>query len=212
MMQIIEQAAYFSPLTDSAASRECTSCGREASLIAGLQKKDRRALEQVIDRYTNYVGTILQNILGRQGSREDQEELASDVFLSLWEHAPEMQTDNLKAYLASIARTKALNWLRKNHVDVQPLEDMVVVDDTDISAETELAELGQILQELLELLPVKDREILIRYYFYYQPVREIARELHMKEATVKTRMHRSRKKLRQLFTERGYGYEQMEFI
>ncbi len=34
----------------------------------------------------------------------------------------------------------------------------------------------------------------------------------MKESTVKTRMYRSRKKLRQLFTERGYGYEQMELV
>ncbi|HCY35286.1 MAG TPA: hypothetical protein DHU76_09000, partial [Ruminococcus sp.] len=43
-------------------------------------------------------------------------------------------------------------------------------------------------------------------------VREIAGEMHMKESTVKTRMYRSRKKLRQLFTERGYGYEQMELV
>ena len=64
---------------------------------------------------------------------------------------------------------------------------------------------------LLSLNPV-DREVLLRFYFYRQSVREIAGEMHMKESTVKTRMYRSRKKLRQLFTERGYGYEQMELV
>ena len=65
---------------------------------------------------------------------------------------------------------------------------------------------------MLAQLSEQDRELLLRIYFYRQSVREIAGEMHMKESTVKTRMYRSRKKLRQLFTERGYGYEQMELV
>ena len=88
----------------------------------------------------------------------------------------------------------------------------MISDDTDVSAQAEQAELAGIVQEMLAQLPEQDRELLLRFYFYRQSVREIAGEKHMKESTVKTRMYRSRKKLRQLFTERGYGYEQMELV
>ena len=140
---------------------------------------------------------------------ETIEELTADVFLALWHHAPEMRTEHLTGYLASIARSKGCNWLRKRQLDTQPIDDVVVAADTDISAQAEQAE---IVREVMGLLPEQDREILMRYYFYRQTVSEIAGELHMKESTVKTRMYRSRKKLRQLFTERGYGYEQMELV
>lgn len=178
-----------------------------------LKQQNRRGLEKVIERYTNYVGTVLQNILRNQATQEDLEEITSDVFLSLWKHASDMRTDNLTGYLASIARSKAYNFLRRKKLPSQSLEDVVIMDgSTDIPAQAERSELAELLQELLHQLSEQDREIFIRYYYYCQNVREIAGELHMKEATVKTRMHRGRGKLRQLLTERGYGYEEMEFI
>lgn len=183
-------------------------------------------------RYTAYVGTILRNVTRGQTTQEDLEELTADVFLALWHHAPEMRTEleqyqshyhetnhapemrteHLTGYLASIARSKGYNWLRKNRPETMPIDDVVISDDTDVSAQAEQAELAGIVQEMLAQLPEQDRELLLRFYFYRQSVREIAGEMHMKESTVKTRMYRSRKKLRQLFTERGYGYEQMELV
>lgn len=191
----------------SAAAPE--SPGKDVRLLEQLKHQNRRALERVMRRYTAYVGTILRNITRGQASSEDIEELTADVFLALWHHAPEMRTEHLTGYLASIARSKGCNWLRKRQLDTQPIDDVVVAADTDISAQAEQAE---IVREVMGLLPEQDREILMRYYFYRQTVSEIAGELHMKESTVKTRMYRSRKKLRQLFTERGYGYEQMELV
>lgn len=170
----------------SAAAPEDT--GKDARLLEQLKQQNRRGLERVMKRYTAY------------------------VFLALWHHAPEMRTEHLTGYLASIARSKGYNWLRKNRPETMPIDDVVISDDTDVSAQAEQAELAGIVQEMLAQLPEQDRELLLRFYFYRQSVREIAGEMHMKESTVKTRMYRSRKKLRQLFTERGYGYEQMELV
>lgn len=194
----------------SAAAAE--SPGKDARLLEQLKRRDRRALERVMKRYTAYVGTILRNTTRGQTAPEDIEELTADVFLALWHHAPEMRTEHLTGYLASIARSKGCNWLRKRQLDTQPIDDVVIAADTDVSAQAEQTELAEILREVMGQLPERNQEILLRYYFYHQTVAEIAGELHMKEATVKTRMHRSRKKLRQLFTERGYGYEQMELV
>lgn len=214
----------------SAAAPEDT--GKDARLLEQLKQQNRRGLERVMKRYTAYVGTILRNVTRGQTTQEDLEELTADVFLALWhhapemrtepcltistparcDHAPEMRTEHLTGYLASIARSKGYNWLRKNRPETMPIDDVVISDDTDVSAQAEQAELAGIVQEMLAQLPEQDRELLLRFYFYRQSVREIAGEMHMKESTVKTRMYRSRKKLRQLFTERGYGYEQMELV
>lgn len=210
-MQEVTALEYYQS-TISAMQEAKNHRAKEAKLLEQLKQHNRKALERVMQRYTNYVGTIIRNVLRGQLSQEDLEELTADVFIALWEHAMDIRTENLTGYLASIARSKAINWIRKKQIETQPLDDVVIADDTDVPAQTELAEMAEILQEMLDALPMQDRNILIRYYYYHQTVREIASELHMKEATVKTRMHRSRNKLRQLFTERGYGYEQMEFI
>lgn len=91
----------------SAAAPE--SPGKDARLLEQLKHQNRRALERVMRRYTAYVGTILRNITRGQASSEDIEELTADVFLALWHHAPEMRTEHLTGYLASIARSKGCN-------------------------------------------------------------------------------------------------------
>lgn len=116
----------------SAAAPE--SPGKDARLLEQLKHQNRRALERVMRRYTAYVGTILRNITRGQASSEDIEELTADVFLALWHHAPEMRTERLTGYLASIARSKGCNWLRKRQLDTQPIDDVVVAADTDVSA------------------------------------------------------------------------------
>lgn len=87
------------------------SCPAELLLSAAAPEdtgKDARLLERVMKRYTAYVGTILRNVTRGQTTQEDLEELTADVFLALWHHAPEMRTEHLTGYLASIARSKGV--------------------------------------------------------------------------------------------------------
>ena len=147
----------------SAAAPEDT--GKDARLLEQLKQQNRRGLERVMKRYTAYVGTILRNVTRGQTTQEDLEELTADVFLALWHHAPEMRTEHLTGYLASIARSKGYNWLRKNRPETMPIDDVVISDDTDVSAQAEQAELAGIVQEMLAQLPEQDRELLLRFYF-----------------------------------------------
>ena len=139
---------------------------KRRTALEQLKQQNRRGLERVMKRYTAYVGTILRNVTRGQTTQEDLEELTADVFLALWHHAPEMRTEHLTGYLASIARSKGYNWLRKNRPETMPIDDVVISDDTDVSAQAEQAELAGIVQEMLAQLPEQDRELLLRFYFY----------------------------------------------
>ena len=132
--------------------------GKDARLLEQLKQQNRRGLERVMKRYTAYVGTILRNVTRGQTTQEDLEKLTADVFLALWHHAPEMRTEHLTGYLASIARSKGYNWLRKNRPETMPIDDVVISDDTDVSAQAEQAELAGIVQEMLAQLPEQKKQ------------------------------------------------------
>ena len=86
----------------------------DEKLVRRLQKGSRTALEQVINRYTAYVSTIVWRTLGDAATREDTEEAVSDVFLSLWSHAHELDPkQGLRPWLGTVARNRAADCLRR---------------------------------------------------------------------------------------------------
>ena len=79
----------------------------DTRLIQRLRIHSRAALEEAIRRYTSYVSVTVWRTLSAGGSapREDVEEVVSDVFLSLWEHAGELHADkDLRPWLGAVAR------------------------------------------------------------------------------------------------------------
>ena len=52
-----------------------------------LQAGNQQALEWFIDRYSGYVGTIVNSVLQGSMSQADVEEVTADVFVTLWKNA-----------------------------------------------------------------------------------------------------------------------------
>ena len=55
----------------------------DAKALALLKKGNEEALEWFIDKYSAYVGTVVNNILHNSMTHEDVEEVTSDVFVTL---------------------------------------------------------------------------------------------------------------------------------
>ena len=156
----------------------------EREALKRLKHREEDALAWFIDRYTAYVSTIVSNILGPAAASADLEAIASDVFFAFWTHAKEIRPGKAKAYLGSIARNKAKESTRKTGREL-PLEDDMLV----ISSGT------------------PEREIFLRYYYFYQPVSTIAEEMGLEPANVKTKLFRGRKKLKEVLEKGGYFVE-----
>ena len=78
----------------------------DTRLIQRLRRHSRAALEDAIRRYTSYVSVTVWRTLSAGGSapREDVEEVVSDVFLALWEHAGELREGgDLRPWLGAVA-------------------------------------------------------------------------------------------------------------
>ena len=176
---------------------------RESRLITLLQSQKPEGLQALMATYQAYVGTIIRNITRSSLSEQDVEELTADTFFAVWQ-----TTDKLQAgKVAAIARNKAKSRLRSLSETIPLEEEAILLETADLEQEVEHTLLSEALQDTITTLSATDRDILIRYYYYYQRIPEIAEELQLSVSAVKVRLHRARKKLKQLLIERGYVYE-----
>ena len=173
----------------------------EQYLIRQIKSGSQKALETVIDRYGSYVKAIAANIIKPPMTDADIEEVVSDVFLSLWNHPGDPGRGSLKGYLAAITRNKARDRLRSFHIVVPLEDDIFEVPVEDSYRQIELAQLKEAVKQVVDRLEEPDRTILLRYYYFYQKTDAIARDMGMNPATVRTKLARSRQKLKEWLTQ-----------
>ncbi len=171
----------------------------EMQLLRQLKQQNPAALEQAIRQYGAYVAAIIR---GRGHAPEDVEELSADVFFALWENAAKIETGNLRAWLGTVARNKAVERFRRFRQPLTLEEDILRVED-DLWQQLSAKERAAMVQEALNTLCPQDREIFFRYYDLGQNARQIAAIMQMPHSTVRTRLSRGRQTLKTYFEKGG---------
>jgi RNA polymerase sigma factor (sigma-70 family) len=161
--------------------------------------------EQVVREHQAMVFRTLYRLTG---SREHLEDLAQEVFLRLYKALPSFRGEALvSTYLYRIAVNVAQNeWKRRRRSD-RPL--VSISDETssweerlehpDRNAEQRMEERefqGQVEEQLQRLSGV-ERTVLVLYHQEERSYEQIAEALAMPIGTVRTHLHRGRKKLRE---------------
>ena len=175
----------------------------EEQALRLLRERDPEGLTWFIRRYTPYVSAVVWNIVGRCMTRQDAEELCSDVFLALWQNGDRPRPGKVKSYLGAIARNKAFNRLRSMGLEMGDEDDLLTVPVDGPETTVEARELARLVRAGVDGLGPPDTEIFVRFYYYCQPTADIARAMGLSSATVRQRLKRGRDKLRQYFTNGG---------
>lgn len=166
----------------------------EAKALKELKKGSEEALAWFIHQYSPYVTTIIYSIIGSAMDISDVEEVASDVFFNLWKNAEKVHSP--KGYLGTVSRNLAKNKLRELGYPL-PLEDhMLNLGGLDPETKVEQKELSAAVKRAVLGMPPPDKEIFLRFYYYFQSLEEISAEMGINLSTVKTRLRRGRGKLR----------------
>ena len=177
----------------------------EEQLIKALRRGDPSALEELLDRYTPYVSSVIARIL--RGRQADVEELTADVFLAAWDNRDKLRPGQVRGYLGAIARNRAFNLLRAQRESL-PLEDDVLMLETDgPEKELDKKETARVVDRALSRLERPQRELFVRHYYYGQTVREAALAMGLNLSTAKTWLRRGRETLKTELRKEGYGYE-----
>ena len=174
--------------------------------VYGNKIKDEKTFECIMDTFGHYAATIIYNVSKGTLTKEDVEETTSDVFITLWKNAEKVQEGKLKSYIGCIAKTRALNKVDSvRNKAVVNIEEFDLEDDFSISDETEKKDVTKEVRRVVDELTEPDREIIIRFYYYYQTAAEIAEIMEMNKETVKTRLRRTKEKIKKTLTERGFA-------
>ena len=101
----------------------------EQNLLSRLRHGDEQALAAAITQYSAYVVTVIHNRSRGLLSPEDEDELASSVFFTLWQSCRTVKAGHLRAWLGSVARNKTVDRLRKIRSEIPLDEDLAGTDD-----------------------------------------------------------------------------------
>lgn len=160
------------------------------ALMNRMKKKDMSALKDIYEAYSGYVYHIVFSIIGQ---KEDSEDIASDVFVSLFEKAGQFKTGGShRGYLATIARNKAYDFLKKqSHLVVGDEYFETAADETEDDVVKQMD-----VEHLLNKLSPEERQIVHLHFFGGLKFCEIASILGIPEGTVNWKYSNIKKVLR----------------
>lgn len=170
-------------------------------LCIKLKKGNQVALDEAMKRFTPYVSTVVWRVLASSSAtKEDLEEIVADTFLSLWSHAEEVEPAKIRSWLATVAKNKAIDRLRTERSC-----DQLTENDADPTpgpeASTIQREYATRLWNAVNALGEPDCSLFIRHYYEGEKLNKVARDLNMNAATARTRLHRGKKRLREIFAK-----------
>ena len=171
----------------------------DSGIIDLYWARDERALTETEKKYGAYCRTISRHILKNE---QDVEECVNDAYVRAWNAMPPQRPFSLRAFLGKIVRNLSLSLWRAGQAQrrgggqtalaLEELKDCVSDGPEEWLQASELAEL---LDRFLRQLPLKERCLFLRRYWYLEPMEEIAYRYHMPVGSVKSNLHRTRKKL-----------------
>lgn len=178
----------------------------DKGIVRSIQNGNVRGLEELMNKYAAYVGTIVRRMVLPSLSESDAEEITADVFVSMWRNPDQLTAENLKSYLAATARNRSMSRLRSAK-QFQPLDEEVLEVRGDVEKEVDRRLLARALAEALAEMERSDRDILVNTYYYCHSLKEIAAEWEITEGAAKTRLFRARSRLKKILMKRGIVYE-----
>lgn len=180
----------------------------EEKLLLDLKKRKRGSLEKAIDIYTAYVSVIAYNIIGDVMTKEDIEEVVSDVFVTLWRSCETLDNNkgNIRTYLSAVTRNCAKKKL-KSLQTYSELNENIIALHSEPNEKIESHEEKSMLLELIRELGEPDNEIFIRHYWYDEKLSKISDVTGICQSTIKTKLRRGRIKLKDILLKRRYSNE-----
>ena len=172
----------------------------DRKIISAIIHQDEQALAFAVQKYSRLLWKTAASVLANAASVQDAEECVADVFIFLWQHPEKYNPEKAKlsSWLSMIAKARAIDRYRRIIKKRElPLEEIVVES-------LEYAKIGPSDQEKEKLracideLDEKERDLIIRRYYYEQKPAEIAIALELSKKQVENKLFYVKQKIKKL--------------
>jgi RNA polymerase sigma-70 factor (ECF subfamily) len=139
---------------------------------------------------------------------DDAADVTQEAFLRLWRQGPEVDDERLAAWLVRVVHNLCIDHARRRQTvrkrlgrpDPTALGELRAGDGTADPGDP-LDDRRESLRAALETLPAETRSIMLLHYYQGLKLREIAELLGKNVNSLKVRIHRARKALREVLDE-----------
>lgn len=168
-------------------------------LVIRCQMGESAAFDDLIARWAGPLWSFVRRLVE---SDDTAREVVQDVWVRVVRGLPRLREGSkLRAWLFGIARRALMDRLREQYARA-PATDMDV-DELPAATPPYDADELEALDTAVQSLPLLEREAVSLFYLQELSLSEIAETLTVPVGTVKSRLFRGRRLLRQHLTERG---------
>ena len=178
---------------------------RDEDLVEGLKDRKDTAFEALLDMYGDKILKVCYLILKDFSAAED---VTQEVFIQIHKSIRKFKgRSSLYTWIYKIAVNKCRDVLGKRK-DNSLFDDNIEIP-SDISIEDEvIKKAGQKkIKEIVFSMDFKYREVVTLFYFEDLTIKEICSILDESEGTVKSKLHRARNILKEVFLKEGMDCE-----
>ncbi|WP_328989292.1 sigma-70 family RNA polymerase sigma factor [Kribbella sp. NBC_01245] len=161
-------------------------------LVVRAQLGDREAFAELVRVWERPVAEYVRHMLVGAGPAED---VGQEVWLAVLKGLPRLrQPERFAAWLFTVARRQVMNQLRGKYADGSaggaPTE-LAGEDPVDVLIDR------LVITRWLSALPLVEREVLVMFHLHDLSLDECAEILRIPVGTVKSRLHRARRMVRE---------------
>lgn len=174
--------------------------------VEAIRSNDEVALGQL---YTTNYAKVEAFILNNNGTEEQAKDIFQEAFIALWRNIQlgrfEPQSESsLDGYLYQIAKNKWMDYLRSGQfTKVVRMDEARIADSTVHTEPQEEHEYLAAVKKYFGVLGDNCKEVLRRYYYENESLRDIGVRMGWTEATAKNNKYRCIQKLRELITTKN---------
>jgi RNA polymerase sigma-70 factor (ECF subfamily) len=178
----------------------------EAELVGSAQSGDRQAFDELVRRTFVDTFTLARRLTGNE---EDARDVVQEAYLRAWKGIGKFRGDAaFSTWLYRITANAAASSVQRGRRHrAEPFADDFEPVDTGaeqmVSQGAESAETLDRIADALDDLPVKLRSVVVLKDVYGLSHEAIAEELGISVSAAKVRLHRARRKLRDVLYEEG---------
>ena len=161
-------------------------------------------MTRVFDEYYHYVSKIIKN--KHTIKIEDEEEMIADVFLILWKNKDRLDRKAVfSPYIAGITKRLIYRKYRElsRTIEFSQYENEMI-SRFNVDSIVEQKEMNDCITKNLKALGDTEYEIFKKFYYEGKKVKQIAQEMSLSNSNVKTKLHRTRKKIKEILKVGGF--------
>ncbi|WP_445503730.1 RNA polymerase sigma factor [Microvirga sp. G4-2] len=181
----------------------------DSALVERARNRDGAAVRLIMQRHNRRLYRVARSVLNDEAEAED---VVQEAYVRAFTHLETFRGEaQLSTWLTRIALNEALGRLRRRRITVS-LKDIDAINDqgearviylpsarqdSDPEAAAARAEVRRLLEQAVDRLPAPFRMVFVLRDIEEMSTEETAAHLGLRPETVKTRLHRARRLLRQ---------------